>query len=84
MALAGVMLAGHDHGMAVFLVIALVLVAVAVYRYGRARGSWRQWRASAGSLRANRTTALKSSGGVALPAGAILVLVAAISLSGHH
>jgi hypothetical protein len=65
-ALAAVTLAGHDDGMIVFLLIAAVLVALAVYRSGRARGSWRQWRASVSSVRANRGSALKSSGQVAL------------------
>jgi hypothetical protein len=71
--------------MAVFLLIAAGLVALAVYRSGRARGSWRQWRASVGSLRANRGNALKSSGQVALLAvGAVLALVVVFRLSGHH
>jgi hypothetical protein len=78
-------LAGHDHGMAVFFLIAAGLVALAVYRSGQARGSWTQWRASVGTMRTKRGDTLKSSGAVVLlVVGAVLALVVVFNLAWHH
>jgi hypothetical protein len=72
--------------MAVFLLIAaLGMIALAVYRFGRARGSYSQWRASVGVLRSTRSQALKSFGGGALLViGAVLAVVLLVALSGHR
>jgi len=71
--------------MVVFWLLAAGLIALAVYRSGKAKGSWTQWRASVGDLRSNRSNALKSSGSVVLLViGAVLALVVVFNLSGRH